>query len=148
MFAKLLVLIVLCAVLLPVLGGAFPNQYFQSLVKFFTPLMLPITTGTVAILYGNAIAHIASLILISGPQVMLAAFFLHASGFFFGYVLARMLGIDMASCQTISIEVGMQIIVIMYRSISKTEKLLILSKSDSLQRSTSIIECRKANAYS
>lgn len=84
----------------------------------------------------------------SASDARLAAFFLHASGFFFRYVLARMLGIDMACCQTISIEVGMQIIVIIYRSISKTEKLLILSKSDSLQRSTSIIECRKANAYS
>lgn len=95
-------------VLLPVLGGAFLNQYFQSLVKFVSPLMPPVAVGTVAILCGNAIAQSASAILMSGPQVMLAAFLLHASGFFFGYVLARVLGIDVASSRTISIEVGMQ----------------------------------------
>lgn len=55
--------------------------------------MVAIAVGTVVILYGNAIARSASAILMSGPQVMLAAFLLHASGFLFGYVLARMLGI-------------------------------------------------------
>ncbi|XP_031269842.1 probable sodium/metabolite cotransporter BASS1, chloroplastic [Pistacia vera] len=95
-------------VLLPVLAGAFLNQYFPSLVKFVSPLMPPIAVGTVALLCGNAIAQSASAILMSGQQVVLAAFLLHASGFFFGYVLARVLGIDVASSRTISIEVGMQ----------------------------------------
>lgn len=51
----------------------------------------------------------------------------------------------MASCQTISFEVGMHVIVIMYGSISKTQKLLISSRSDYPGRSTSIIECGKGN---
>ncbi|XP_048320900.2 probable sodium/metabolite cotransporter BASS1, chloroplastic [Ziziphus jujuba] len=95
-------------VLLPVLAGAFMNQYFQGLVKFVSPLMPPIAVGTVAVLCGNAIAQSSSAILMSGKQVLLAASLLHASGFFFGYVLARMLGIDVSSSRTISIEVGMQ----------------------------------------
>ncbi|KAJ0101412.1 hypothetical protein Patl1_04958 [Pistacia atlantica] len=65
-------------VLLPVLAGAFLNQYFPSLVKFVSPLMPPIAVGTVALLCGNAIAQSASAILMS------------------------------ASSRTISIEVGMQ----------------------------------------
>ncbi|KAJ9183051.1 hypothetical protein P3X46_006967 [Hevea brasiliensis] len=95
-------------VLLPVLAGAFLNQYFQGLVKFVSPLMPPIAVATVAVLCGNAIAQSASSILMSGKQVVLAASLLHASGFFFGYVLARVLGLDVASSRTISIEVGMQ----------------------------------------
>ncbi|CAI0440854.1 unnamed protein product [Linum tenue] len=95
-------------VLLPVLAGAFLNQYFQSLVKLVSPLMPPIAVGTVALLCGNAIAHSSSAIMMSGKQVVLAAFLLHASGFFFGFVLSRILGIDTASSRTISIEVGMQ----------------------------------------
>lgn len=95
--------------LLPVLAGAFLNQYFQGLVKFVSPLMPPIAVGTVAVLCGNAIAQSASAILMSGKQVVLAASLLHASGFFFGYVLARLLGVDVASSRTISIEVGMQV---------------------------------------
>ncbi|KAA8524050.1 hypothetical protein F0562_010519 [Nyssa sinensis] len=96
-------------VLLPVLAGAFLNQYFQSMVKFVSPLMAPIAVATVAVLCGNAIAQSASAILMSGRQVVLAAALLHASGFFFGYVLSRMLGIDVSSSHTISIEVGMQV---------------------------------------
>uniref|UniRef100_A0A6M2EW11 Uncharacterized protein n=1 Tax=Populus davidiana TaxID=266767 RepID=A0A6M2EW11_9ROSI len=95
-------------VLLPVLVGAFLNQYFQSLVKIVSPLMPPIAVGTVAVLCGNAIAQSSSAILMSGRQVVLGAFLLHACGFFFGYLLSRMLGLDVASSRTISIEVGMQ----------------------------------------
>ncbi|KAK7272611.1 hypothetical protein RJT34_29322 [Clitoria ternatea] len=95
-------------VLFPVLAGAFLNQYFQSLVKFVSPLMPPLAVATVAILCGNAIAQSSSAILMSGGQVILASSLLHASGFFFGYVLARMLGLNVSSSRTISIEVGMQ----------------------------------------
>ncbi|PON98552.1 Bile acid-sodium symporter/arsenical resistance protein [Trema orientale] len=95
-------------VLLPVLGGAFLNQYFQGLVRIFSPLMPPIAVWTVAVLCGNAIAQSSSAILKSGPQVVLASSLLHASGFFFGYIFSRMLGLDVASSRTISIEVGMQ----------------------------------------
>ncbi|KAJ6886593.1 sodium/metabolite cotransporter BASS1 [Populus alba x Populus x berolinensis] len=80
----------------------------QSLVKIVSPLMPPIAVGTVAVLCGNAIAQSSSAILMSGRQVVLAAFLLHACGFFFGYLLSRMLGLDVASSRTISIEVGMQ----------------------------------------
>ncbi|KAM7498560.1 hypothetical protein LguiA_022974 [Lonicera macranthoides] len=95
-------------VLLPVLAGAFLSQYFQSVVKLVSPLMPPIAVATVAVLCGNAIAQSSSAILMSGGQVVLAVALLHASGFFFGYVLARILGIDVSSSRTISIEVGMQ----------------------------------------
>ncbi|KAL8148745.1 putative sodium/metabolite cotransporter BASS1, chloroplastic [Apium graveolens] len=95
-------------VLLPVLAGAFLNQYFKRFVKLVSPLMPPIAVATVAILCGNAIAQSSSAILTSGRQVVLAAVVLHTSGFFFGYALARLLGIDISSSRTISIEVGMQ----------------------------------------
>lgn len=95
-------------VLLPVLVGAFMNQYFKGVVKFVSPLMPPFAVATVAILCGNAIAQSSSAILMSGQQVVLAAVLLHVSGFFFGYVLSRTLGIDVSSSRTISIEVGMQ----------------------------------------
>jgi len=116
-------------VLLPVLAGAFLNQYFQGLVKFVSPMMPPIAVATVAVLCGNAIAQSASAILTSGRQVVLAASLLHASGFFFGYILSRMLGIDVSSSRTISIEVGMQV------SNSYTEEAPFCSSSDCWQHS-------------
>ncbi|KAL4271761.1 hypothetical protein GQ457_13G004830 [Hibiscus cannabinus] len=118
-------------VLLPILGGAFLNQYFNGLVGFFSPLLPTVAIGTVGILCGNAIIssdlqfvlasavvralfspESAFAILSSGLQVLLASALLHASGFFFGYILSRALGLDVASSRTISIEVGMQNLVL------------------------------------
>ena len=97
-------------VLAPVLLGALLNQYFNPLVELVSPLMPFIAVATVAVLCGNAIAQNASAILTSGVQVVLSVCCLHASGFFFGFVVSRLLGIDIASARTISIEVGMQVI--------------------------------------
>ncbi|CAJ1957720.1 unnamed protein product [Sphenostylis stenocarpa] len=106
--ASALFISTLQVVLFPVLAGAFLNQYFQPLVKLVSPLMPPMAVAAVAILCGSAIAQSSSAILMSGGQVILASSLLHASGFFFGYILARMLGIDVSSSRTTSIEVGMQ----------------------------------------
>ncbi|XP_072986974.1 probable sodium/metabolite cotransporter BASS1, chloroplastic [Typha latifolia] len=95
-------------VLAPVLVGALLNQYCNGLVEVVSPLMPFIAVATVAILCGSAIAQNASAILTSGLQVVTSVCCLHASGFFFGYMLSRMLGIDISSSRTISIEVGMQ----------------------------------------
>ncbi|RLN42609.1 hypothetical protein C2845_PM01G37010 [Panicum miliaceum] len=95
-------------VLAPVLLGALLNQYCNGLVQLVSPLMPFIAVATVAVLCGNAIAQNASAILSSGVQVVLSVGCLHACGFFFGYVLSRILGIDISSARTISIEVGMQ----------------------------------------
>jgi bile acid:Na+ symporter, BASS family len=56
-----------------------------------------VVVATVAVLCGNAIAHNASAILASGIQMVLPVCCLHALGFFSGYVLPRILGIDTAS---------------------------------------------------
>lgn len=90
--------------------GALLNQYCNGLVHLVSPLMPFIAVATVAVLCGNAIAQNASAILSSGVQVILSVAWLHGSGFFFGYVLSRILGIDISSARTISIEVGMQVI--------------------------------------
>jgi BASS family bile acid:Na+ symporter len=96
-------------VLAPVLLGALLNQYCNGLVQLVSPLMPFIAVATVAVLCGNAIAQNASAILSSGVLVVLSVGCLHACGFFFGYVLSRILGLDISSARTISIEVGMQV---------------------------------------
>ncbi|KAG4386152.1 hypothetical protein GLYMA_12G234600v4 [Glycine max] len=95
-------------VLFPVLAGAFLNQFFKPFVKLVSPLMPPIAVTTVAILCGNSIAQSSSAILVCGGQVILATFLLHASGFFFGYIFGRLLGLDVSSSRTISTQVGMK----------------------------------------
>jgi len=96
-------------VLVPVLAGAFLNQFFQPIVKFISPLMPPIAVTTVAILCGNAIAQSSSAMVVSGGQVLFATFLLQASGFLFGYLLARFLGLDVSSSRAISAQVGTKV---------------------------------------
>ncbi|KAL0928349.1 hypothetical protein M5K25_000226 [Dendrobium thyrsiflorum] len=95
-------------VLFPMLLGAILNQYYNNLVKFVSLVMPFIVVATVAFLCGSEIAQSASAILSSGLQVVIAAIPLHDSGFFFSYVLSKLLGIGYISAQTISIEVDMQ----------------------------------------
>lgn len=71
--------------------------------------MPPFAVATVAVLCGKAISQCSAAILVSGGQVIVATILLHASGFFFGYIISRENGIDVSSSRTISIEVGMQV---------------------------------------
>lgn len=105
----LMLIYLLQVVLAPVVLGALLNQYCNGLVHLVSPLMPFVAVATVAILCGNAIAQNASAILASGLQVVLSVGCLHGFGFFFGYVFSRILGIDISSARTISIEVGMQV---------------------------------------
>ncbi|XP_078435162.1 putative sodium/metabolite cotransporter BASS1, chloroplastic [Wolffia australiana] len=96
-------------VLAPVVLGAGLNQYCKWLVGIISPIMPFISVATVAMLCGRAIAQNAASILGSGLKVAVAAVLLHASGFFFGYVLSRWtMGVGEREARTISIEVGMQ----------------------------------------
>ncbi|XAR68201.1 hypothetical protein NMG60_11003251 [Bertholletia excelsa] len=105
--AAALFLSTLQVVLLPVLTGAFLNQYFRSMVRFVSPVMPPIAVGTMAVFIGKAFAQNASAILVSGKQAVFSVTLLHASGYLLGYLLSRMLGINVSSSRTISFQVGM-----------------------------------------
>ncbi|KAG2677629.1 hypothetical protein I3760_12G106900 [Carya illinoinensis] len=93
-------------VLLPALAGAFLNQYFQSLVKFVPPPRRDAIhcRGNCSYSLWKCNCTSASAILMSGQQVVLAASLLHASGFFFSYILSKTLGLDVSSSRTVSIE--------------------------------------------
>ncbi|KAK1326579.1 hypothetical protein QJS10_CPA01g00600 [Acorus calamus] len=95
-------------VLAPVLVGALLNKYCRSFVVVVSPVMPFIVVANVAILCGSVIAQNASAIFTSGLQVVFSCCALHTSGFLFGYILSRMMGIGVSSSRTISIEVGMQ----------------------------------------
>lgn len=95
-------------VLLPVLIGALINQYIPTLVSKISPFTPLVAVVTVSALCASAIAQSASAILSSGGQVVLAVCVLHLAGYFFGYLLSKLLGFDSRTSRTISIEVGMQ----------------------------------------
>ncbi len=62
----------------------------------------------VAFVCASVVARNVDTILSNGAQLLLPLVFLHAGGFFLGYVLARATGGREAVARTTAIEVGMQ----------------------------------------
>lgn len=95
-------------VLLPVAVGVLLAHYFPGFVRRVSPLAPSIAVVNVALICAGAISQSASTIRLSGGQVLAAVIALHSAGFFFGYLLSRILGFEESTSRTISIEVGMQ----------------------------------------
>jgi BASS family bile acid:Na+ symporter len=96
-------------VLLPVLAGAALNQFFPQVTAALSHIAPLFAVFTVAAVCGSAIGANAGAIWASGASLALAVFLLHGGGFFLGYSLAKLLGMDESAARTISIEVGMQV---------------------------------------
>lgn len=95
-------------VLLPVLTGAIMNQYIPSISRKISPFAAPVAVVSVSSLCASVVAQNSSVILSSGGQVFVAVGALHSAGFFFGFVLSKILGFSDSTSRTTSIEVGMQ----------------------------------------
>lgn len=96
--------------LLPVIGGAVLNYFFHRSVKKIALVAPSIAVIIVATIVAGAVGRSAGAILSSGGPVVVAVMALHLLGFAWGYILARIVGIDESSSRTISIEVGMQVL--------------------------------------
>lgn len=95
-------------VMIPVTVGVLLAHFCPGFVKRVKPLAPSVAVIFVALVCGSAISQSASTILQSGGQVITAVICLHVAGFLFGYLLARVLGLEEENSRTISIEVGMQ----------------------------------------
>lgn len=95
-------------VLLPVIAGALLAHYLPGLVRRISPLAPSVAVITVAAICAGAISQSAATIRVSGLQVLVAVVALHSAGFFFGYIMSKLLGFEESTSRTISIEVGMQ----------------------------------------
>jgi BASS family bile acid:Na+ symporter len=95
-------------VLLPVLIGVFLNQRVPALVRIVLPVAPVVAVAVIVLICASIIGRNGADLLASGPSLLLAVTLLHAGGFGFGYLLARVCGYDEAVRRTASIEVGMQ----------------------------------------
>jgi len=95
-------------VLLPVAAGVVINTFFSRLSGFIRPAAPVVAVAFIVLIVGSIIGAGRDRLLESGLAVAAAVFCLHASGFLWGYILARILTRDVIAARTISIEVGMQ----------------------------------------
>jgi len=95
-------------VALPILAAALLKRWAPR----FTERILPVAPLAAVLMITMIVASIIGagrdVILNAGVRLLLAVATLHAGGFFFGYLLSRLMGHDVCTARTISIEVGMQ----------------------------------------
>jgi BASS family bile acid:Na+ symporter len=95
-------------VILPFVVAALLKMQAPQLTKRIVPAAPLVAVAMIALIVASIIGAGRTTILSAGARLLLAVFSLHVSGFFFGYVIARLTGSDVTTARTISIEVGMQ----------------------------------------
>ena len=95
-------------VLLPVIAGVLLHHYFPKLTKQVAKVSPLVSVLVVVLIVGGIIAKSKPLIVEHAGVLLLALLLLHVSGFLFGFVITRLLGLGVNEQRTISIEVGMQ----------------------------------------
>lgn len=95
-------------VIIPVILGVLLNRWVPQLVQRVMPIAPLLSVFGVCLICAVVFAANAESILNHGPELILATVLLHGGGFLLGYQLARVVGYDLQSARTISVEVGMQ----------------------------------------
>ncbi|HVH28787.1 MAG TPA: bile acid:sodium symporter family protein [Vicinamibacterales bacterium] len=95
-------------VVLPLIVGGLMKKWTPRLTARLLPIAPLVAVATITIIVASIIGAGRDAILEAGPRLILAVASLHASGFLFGYLLARLLRADIVTARTVSIEVGMQ----------------------------------------
>ena len=95
-------------VILPIILGIAANAFFSDTVKKFTKILPLISITAIILIVGGVVSVNAQKImevgLIIGGVIMLH----NLLGYFFGFIIARLLKMNLSKSKAISIEVGMQ----------------------------------------
>ncbi len=107
--APAMLLSMLAIVLLPVVSGVVVNRFLGARVRAVVGEVSPLVSiAVIVLIVGGIVGAKKELILEHFNVLLLAVFILHLTGFFFGYLWARLLRLDESARRTVSIEVGMQ----------------------------------------
>ena len=93
---------------LPVLGGLLCNTFFPRTVARISRFGPTVSIIAIIFITGGIVAQNAASVQANAGKLALAAFLLHAVGFFLGYFVSRLLRYPKLTARTVAIEVGMQ----------------------------------------
>ena len=95
-------------IILPILLGLLVNRFLSNAVKRLQFLLPKISMFGVLMMMIVIVSSGRDSLLEIGPLLFLSAMIHHTIGYLLGYWSGRFMGLDEASCRTISLEVGMQ----------------------------------------
>ncbi|MEY4934757.1 MAG: hypothetical protein RIS64_1116 [Bacteroidota bacterium] len=95
-------------IILPILVGLVVNRFIRNGAEWFKSMMPTLSMFGIFLVILLIVASGRDALLNIGPLLFLASMIHHTTGYVLGYWGGRLLGLDEATCRTISIEVGMQ----------------------------------------
>ena len=95
-------------VVMPVIAGFALKKIFPKVARVVSPVCPPLAVGVVALICSSVIGKHSEAILSAGQGICLAVVCMHAVGFLFGYIGAKVFAFPKTDARTVSIEVGMQ----------------------------------------
>lgn len=95
-------------VVLPVLVGVVCNWKFPRAVAKISPYGPLVSVIALIFIAGSIVAQSAASVIANAGKLLFAAILLHVLGFFFGYLVTRLLRYSPLIARTVAIEVGMQ----------------------------------------
>ena len=106
--ASAMVLSMIGIVLIPIFLGLVLNRYFSGTMEKAKRISPVMSVFLIVLIVSAIVGNTKSSIIEHWKTLLPAVFALHALGFAFGYVWARLLGFPEKESRTVSIEVGMQ----------------------------------------
>jgi BASS family bile acid:Na+ symporter len=95
-------------IIVPIVLGLIVNKLIRNWVKWLQAYMPFISMIGVLMMLIVIVSSGRDALLNIGPLLFLASIIHHSTGYLLGYWSGRLMGLDEASCRTISLEVGMQ----------------------------------------
>jgi BASS family bile acid:Na+ symporter len=95
-------------IILPIILGLIVNKFLGKGVKWLQSLLPKISMLGVLMMMIVIVSSGRDSLLQIGPLLFLSGMIHHTIGYLLGYWSGRLMGLDEASCRTISLEVGMQ----------------------------------------
>lgn len=95
-------------VVIPIFLGIFINAMFGKKLKNFLEYLPMISIIAIILILGGVVAVNSAKIFEVGLMILIAIVLHNLLGYFLGFILAKILKMEMASAKAISIEVGMQ----------------------------------------
>lgn len=95
-------------IILPIILGLLVNKFLKNTIKKLQNLLPKISMFGVLMMMIVIVSSGRDSLLAIGPLLFISAMIHHTIGYLLGYWSGRLLGLDEASCRTISLEVGMQ----------------------------------------
>jgi bile acid:Na+ symporter, BASS family len=95
-------------IILPIVFGLLVNKFLSNSIKKLQSFLPKISMLGVLMMMIVIVSSGRDSLLEIGPLLFVSAMIHHTIGYLFGYWSGRFMGLDEASCRTISLEVGMQ----------------------------------------